>query len=444
MPMNDPRDQLSPDGLQTTFGMAPQPGPPDLSWGFAPINQPPLGMWNRTRISMADWPAVPVPSTGGILGDLSQSLFPNTTAETTGPTGVLGNLGQQIQGLGSLWADKSPFEGLDPDWLKFRTAWPQIYPALLSAGVRHRIDANGSSSDPLVPHPGSAKYWPATPASSSDEQSAAGATTARSPRAGESIGPLGMTYLPADEAALAQDAYAAAARRLVRGVRGRESAPDESPTLDPETDNIQPGLIERIRLNGVDSFYRGSLAGAGRLALMHYYATTSDEPGINPRTKRWRDQLRKEYPRVVADLAHYDRMERFSNPFEFGAAAIGQLGGGLPSPETLIGGSAKGAHLLWRLGKAGLQQGATSAAIDPIVQGLNIQAGVQDEFDPWRSVIAGAIGTGTGAGTGKIHLSCSSGPMSGSRGIILLHWMITSAPKSTHCASRAAKYRMIS
>jgi hypothetical protein len=154
---------------------------------------------------------------------------------------------------------------------------------------------------------------------------------------------------------------------------------------------------ERIRLNGVDSFYRGTLLGTGRLALMQHYASTPDEPEIDPQTRRWRDQLRKDYPQVLADLARYDRMRGFGNASEFGAAALGQLGGGLPTPESLVGVGAKGASLLWRLLKAGLQQSAFNAAVDPTVQGLNIKAGVQDEYDPVRTVVAGGLGIATGA-----------------------------------------------
>jgi hypothetical protein len=51
-------------------------------------------------------------------------------------------------------------------------------------------------------------------------------------------------------------------------------------------------------------------------------------------------------------------MRSFHGASEFGAAALGQLGGGMLSPESWIGLGAKGASWLWRVGKAGLQQGA--------------------------------------------------------------------------------------
>jgi hypothetical protein len=91
-------------------------------------------------------------------------------------------------------------------------------------------------------------------------------------------------------------------------------------------------------------------------------------------------------------------MRTFENPAEFAAAAVGQLGGGLPTPESLVGIGAKGGTWLARLLKAGLQQGAVTAATDPAVQALNIRAGVQDEYDPRRTAAAGATGFVTGAG----------------------------------------------
>jgi hypothetical protein len=201
-----------------------------------------------------------------------------------------------------------------------------------------------------------------------------------------------------DESAMVQDAFRAAAERMRRPVQRSTITPDQPPVSAPETEAGEPGLIERTRLNGVDSFYRSTLLGADRLALMQHYASTPDEPGIDPQTKRWRDQLRKDYPQVIADLTRYDQMRGFSNASELGAAALGQLGGGLPTPESLIGVGAKGASLLWRLAKAGLQQAAANVAIDPVVQGLNIKAGVQDEPDPLRTAMGAGLGFVTGAG----------------------------------------------
>jgi hypothetical protein len=153
-------------------------------------------------------------------------------------------------------------------------------------------------------------------------------------------------------------------------------------------------LIERIRLNGVDSFYRGTLLGAGRLALMQHYASTPDEPEIDPQTRRWRDQLRKDYPQVIADLARYDRIRGFGNASEFrrgGARTIGRRAADTRKPGRCRRQRREPA-LASRQGR-----GAFNAAVDPVVQGLNIKAGVQDDYDPWRIAVAGGAGIVTGA-----------------------------------------------
>jgi len=250
--------------------------------------------------------------------------------------------------------------GLSPSAL---TPWAPLPFGPLSAP--QRSPAPGIAASPM---------WPATPA-----QPATGPET------------------PIDESAAVQDATEAAARRMRRGVQRSMAAPDASPPTAPTTEAGDPGWLERVRLNGVDSFYRGTLAGAGRLALMQHYASTSDEPGIDPQTKRWRDQLRKDYPQALADLARYDSMRGSSSAGEFAAAALGQFGGGLPTPESLVGVGAKAATLPWRLAKAGLQQGAVNVATDPAVQGLNMMAGVQDEYDPVRTATNAGLGLVTGA-----------------------------------------------
>jgi len=107
--------------------------------------------------------------------------------------------------------------------------------------------------------------------------------------------------------------------------------------------------------------------------------------------------LRKDYPQVLADLARYDGMRGSSSAGEFAAAALGQFGGGLPTPESLVGVPAKAATLLRSVAKAGLQQGAANAAVDPVVQALNINTGVQKTYDPARTATSAGLGLVTGA-----------------------------------------------
>jgi hypothetical protein len=202
--------------------------------------------------------------------------------------------------------------------------------------------------------------------------------------------------LPAVDAGLAQDARAAAAQRLARRERPADFARPIAPTAEAEPDTNEPAPLERLRLHFLDGYYRGTLLGAGRLASLAHLAATPEEPGTNPERKRVNDDLRREYRQIVADLARYDRMHSASGLSELGAAALGQFGGGLLSPEGLVGTGAKGVNLLGRIVNAGLRQGAVSAAVDPVVQGLNINAGVQDSYDPVRT--AGAFGAAAVSG----------------------------------------------
>jgi hypothetical protein len=185
--------------------------------------------------------------------------------------------------------------------------------------------------------------------------------------------------------------------RVSRRERAAAVARFASPAPDLGLDAGEPSFRERARLNLLDSYSRGTLLGAGHLASLAHRAATPDEPDIAPDTKRVHDGLREDYRQIVADLARYDRMRPFGDASEFAAAALGQLGGAMLSPESWLGLGAKGATWLWRAAKAGLQQGAVNAATDPVVQGLNIGAGVQDQYDPRRTAIAGGTGFLAGA-----------------------------------------------
>jgi hypothetical protein len=357
---------------------------------------------------------------GGILGQLAERW------NSVGNGGILGQLAVPLtpENIFRLWlaspsAQPAPWNDLRPTTSPGKPSAPMVLPFALPPPT--------FAPAPPLEHPDSGKYWPVAPASLglNEQPTAYGsqlppipqaqnwdrlppywADDARSFSQPPNLAPWGPStpgvnpagYSRFDEAALAQQAYDASATRLQRGVRGRANAAYEPPARNAEADAGDPGLVERTRLNGVDSFYRGTLMGAGRLALMQHYASTPDDPGIDPQTQRWREQLRNEYPGVLADLTRYDRMRRFENPFEFGAAALGQLGGGLPTPESVIGVGAKGIGWLARAAKAGLKQGAVNAATDPIVQGLNIKAGVQEEYNPWRTAIAGGVGALFGSG----------------------------------------------
>ena len=119
-----------------------------------------------------------------------------------------------------------------------------------------------------------------------------------------------------------------------------------SSSSDADTEAGDPGLKERMRLNFLDSYYRGTLLGASRLAYLAHLVATPDGPGTSPDITRVRDDLRKEYGGIAADLARYDQMRLFENRFELGSSALGQLGGAILSPENWLGLGAKGANAL--------------------------------------------------------------------------------------------------
>jgi hypothetical protein len=96
-------------------------------------------------------------------------------------------------------------------------------------------------------------------------------------------------------------------------------------------------------------------------------------------------------------------MPRFQNWSELGTAAVGRLGAGALSPESWIGfgtlkAGVRGGTTLRNAGEAALKNGILVGATDPVVQGLNIQAGVQDEYDPLRTFVATGLGALFGGG----------------------------------------------
>jgi hypothetical protein len=196
-----------------------------------------------------------------------------------------------------------------------------------------------------------------------------------------------------DEAQRAREAAALRQARRERAAAIERSAP-RAP--NPQDETNEPTFRGRTRLGFLDSYYRGTVLGAERLAYLAHLSATPDAPETRPEGRRVNDALRQEYWQITADLARYDRMRSARNPAEFGAAALGQLGGML-SPESWLGLGAKGAGRAWRAAKAGLQQGAVNTVTDPIVQGLNMYAGARDRYSPQQALVAGGIGFATGA-----------------------------------------------
>lgn len=219
-----------------------------------------------------------------------------------------------------------------------------------------------------------------------------------------------MTPIPevteSDHAAAAREARETAQRVARR--RARVPEPTETKKVEPGQNRFDQfdddpmddgvGMAERLRLNALDSYYRGDPIGASGLAAMAEIYRTPDGPDVDPDRKAANDRVREQYLTIVGDLMAYDQMPDFETPLEASVALAGQLGGAIVSPVSWIGWGAKGASWLTRAARAGVQQGAIQAAVDPAVQGLNIQAGVQDRFDPVRMALSAGLGFTLGAG----------------------------------------------
>lgn len=164
------------------------------------------------------------------------------------------------------------------------------------------------------------------------------------------------------------------------------------------------GIFDRARLNAVDGFTRGTLAGA---AAMRGLKAASDSENLDPAT---RQKARAVYDSFNNDLVRYDLMRSFEGPLEGSAAFAGQVYGSLFSPESLVVrvpglgkiiGTAGGGTIA-RIGEGFATQAGLQLATDPAVQALSIGAGTQQEFSPARTALGAAIGGAVGGGGAAI------------------------------------------
>ena len=372
--------------------------------------------------------------------DLKQPAWPDPPApHSASKTRVNALLGPVMHAWEYPWPHTSPMESRLDMWAQSTQPSPSAAPphSALKTSGRRRPSSRADAVNALLPHLIFGKYWPVAPSVANDQPPAHGFYFSPMPQAPSwdqvpaypadnaapsfsqppssasksaftrvfdaswatpTPGVNAGEYSRADEAAMAQQARDAAGKTFGRREQQAVRARSASPAPDIEADAGDPGLKARMRLNFLDSYYRGTLAGASRLAYLAHLAATPDAPGINPDLKRVRDGLREEHRQITADLARYERMRLFENRSELAASALGQIGGAIPSPENWLGLGARGASALWRAGKAALQQGAITGLADPIVQGLNIKAGVQDNYSPVRTGLAFGLGAALGGG----------------------------------------------
>lgn len=130
-----------------------------------------------------------------------------------------------------------------------------------------------------------------------------------------------------------------------------DSEPDysELPSLrrQREAEASGDGLAERARLDFMNSYYRGTVFGAGRLAAMARVVTTPEDQ-LTDSEKAIRKPWTDEYNGIVADLDRYDKLKPWGTTMEGLAALGGTLAGGMMSPESYAGAPARGATWLTR------------------------------------------------------------------------------------------------
>ncbi len=176
-------------------------------------------------------------------------------------------------------------------------------------------------------------------------------------------------------------------------------APNETTKLGaaPRPNAERPSLSERLRLNAVDSYYRGTIAGTIDLYDIYRRSHLADGEEETPDRRIEIDLYRPIHDKIRADLDAFDRMASSQNFGEAAAALSGQLGPSFITPETYIALPVRGATLLARAISAGLKQAGLEALIDPVLQQLSIKAHVQQEYDPHRTLERAGLRFATGA-----------------------------------------------
>lgn len=197
--------------------------------------------------------------------------------------------------------------------------------------------------------------------------------------------------------------------------------PELSPKFDAKfKDEEEYDTLERARLHLVNSYYRGTTAGASWLRNASILAdpeTWKNAPKNEPTSPysvlldvtnpaRWnhlipsQKDISDQYAAVIGDLAKYERMRPAQSWAEYGAAIGGGIAGGVPTPESLLSAPFRfiGATPVARIAEGALQGGIVNVATDPLVQHLNIGAGVQKDYDWFQTALQLPLGMVVGGG----------------------------------------------
>jgi hypothetical protein len=147
-----------------------------------------------------------------------------------------------------------------------------------------------------------------------------------------------------------------------------------------------PTLKERFEGNAGDAF-RNTTTGAAMGAMFAGAAAGGGE-------------IAREAVGVLKrDQEAYETMRQSDTPLEWAVAGLGQAVGSVPAVESLLPVLRLGKWLGVGVGpvaRRAVEAGVTGAALgtvaDPLVQGLRILSGLQEEYDPRRTAAAGVVG----------------------------------------------------
>lgn len=158
------------------------------------------------------------------------------------------------------------------------------------------------------------------------------------------------------------------------------AAPEGGGRLSP---GPRPGLVERFEINAEAGFRTGTSTGAAA---------------------DWANAGRSD-SRARFDRA-YAAFPQWETPLEGLASFSGQVVGSLPAVENLvpIGLGARFAGLFAgrvgtttaRVMAGAVDAGVTNAAVDPLIQALEINAGFRGDYDPYQTATAAVVGAAAG------------------------------------------------
>lgn len=218
-----------------------------------------------------------------------------------------------------------------------------------------------------------------------------------------------------------------------QGVLKLKANPELASDFDAKfKDEEEFETLERARLHLNHSFYRGTTAGASWLQNAAEFKRQVTESGKEvPKSGLGKDainpyanvptmasptgatpfiptpkQMAEMYDLVVEDLANYERMKPAETWTETAAAIGGALAGAVPTPENLLSLpirfvkplAAKVGPVAANIIEGGAQAAVVNVAIDPVVQTMNMEAGVQKNYDWMQTALQAPLGFVIGGG----------------------------------------------